>query len=82
MGPTVGGVLLGDGRGTREIAPAIGLSPRATRTRLTKLVARGLVGEVGPARGTPSDPMSSVFRVAGSEAATGTAARRGSGQEG
>ena len=40
-------------RSTREIAGAIGLSPRATRTRLGKLVARGLVREMGTG---PRDP--------------------------
>ena len=40
-------------RSTREIAGAIGLSPRATRTRLGKLVARGLVREIGTG---PRDP--------------------------
>ena len=40
-------------RGTREIAGAIGLSPRATRTRLGKLTARGLVREIGTG---PRDP--------------------------
>ena len=40
-------------RSTREIAGAIGLSPRATRTRLGKLVACGLVRELGTG---PRDP--------------------------
>ena len=39
--------------GTGEIARAVGLSPRATRTRLVKLVSRGLVREVGTG---PHDP--------------------------
>ena len=43
----------GDGRTTSELATAIGLSPRATRTRLAKLVSRGLVREVGTG---PRDP--------------------------
>ena len=43
----------GGSRGTREIAGTIGLSPRATRTRLAKLVTRGLVREVGTG---PKDP--------------------------
>ena len=43
----------GHQRSTREIAGAIGLSPRATRTRLAKLVARGLVREIGTG---PRDP--------------------------
>ena len=42
-----------DGRSTSDIATAIGRSPRATRTRLVKLVARGLVREVGTG---PRDP--------------------------
>ena len=48
-------VLLEHGaqRSTGEIAGAIGLSPRATRTRLGKLVARGLVREIGTG---PRDP--------------------------
>lgn len=47
--------LLAESRGlrTRDIAASIGLSPRATRTRLAKLVERGLVRELG--RG-PTDP--------------------------
>ena len=39
--------------GTSEIAKAVGLSARATRTRLIKLVSRGLVHEVGTG---PHDP--------------------------
>ncbi|MCK5827728.1 putative DNA binding domain-containing protein [Candidatus Bipolaricaulota bacterium] len=47
--------LLSDGTGlsTQEIATAISLSARATRTRLAKLVDRGLVREVGTG---PHDP--------------------------
>ena len=41
------------GRGTRDIAAAIGLSPRATRMRLARLAARGLVRELGTG---PRDP--------------------------
>ena len=41
------------GRPTREIAAAIGLSTRSTRTRLARLVERGLVREVGTG---PNDP--------------------------
>ena len=37
----------GAGRGTRDIAAVIGLSPRATRMRLARLAARGLVRELG-----------------------------------
>ncbi|MDE2762743.1 MAG: helix-turn-helix domain-containing protein [Gemmatimonadota bacterium] len=43
----------GEGRGTRELAEAIGLSTRSTRTRLARLVKRGLVREVGTG---PNDP--------------------------
>ncbi len=43
----------GERRGTREIADAIGLSTRSTRTRLARLVTRGLVREVGTG---PHDP--------------------------
>ena len=43
----------GEGRGTREIAEAIGLSTRSTRTRLARLVERGLVREAGTG---PHDP--------------------------
>ena len=39
--------------GTGQIAKAVGLSPRATRTRLVKLVSHGLVREVGTG---PHDP--------------------------
>ncbi len=42
-----------DGLTTSQIAQAIGLSPRATRTRLAKLVERGLVVDVGSG---PRDP--------------------------
>ena len=48
----------GEGRSTSEIAAAIGRSPRATRTRLTKLVALGLVREVGTG---PRDPKRRYF---------------------
>ena len=47
---TLGG---GEGLGTSEIARAIRLSPRATRTRLAGLVDRGLVYEIGSG---PQDP--------------------------
>ncbi|MCY4638212.1 MAG: winged helix-turn-helix domain-containing protein [Acidobacteria bacterium] len=40
--------------GTRDIAAAIGLSPRATRMRLARLAARGLVRELG--QGTARSP--------------------------
>ncbi|MBD3334848.1 MAG: winged helix-turn-helix transcriptional regulator [Candidatus Eisenbacteria bacterium] len=52
---------LSDGGGylTSEIAAAIDLTPRATRTRLGKLVARGLVREIGTG---PQDPKRKYFR--------------------
>lgn len=53
----------GDGLGTSEIAESIGLSPRATRTRLAKLVARGLVREIGTG---PKDPKRRYFKAGGS----------------
>jgi len=52
----------GDGLGTSEIAESIGLSPRATRTRLTKLVARGLVRGIGTG---PKDPKRRYFKAVG-----------------
>ncbi len=47
--------LLSDGEGwsTAQIAERIGISPRATRSRLAKLVERGAVSEVGSG---PHDP--------------------------
>lgn len=51
---TILDLLEGDGgRRTRDIAEAIGLSTRSTRTRLARLVKRGLVREVGTG---PHDP--------------------------
>lgn len=52
--------LLRDDRGhlTSEIARAIRLTPRATRTRLLRLVGRGLVREVGT---SPQDPKRRYF---------------------
>ncbi|MFN0177486.1 MAG: ATP-binding protein [Gemmatimonadales bacterium] len=51
---------LGSGQGlaTSEIAAAISLSPRATRTRLARLVGRGLVREIGTG---PQDPQRRYF---------------------
>lgn len=51
---------LGQGQGlaTSEIAAAIGLSPRSTRTRLARLVGRGLVREIGTG---PQDPKRRYF---------------------
>ncbi|MGH7402433.1 MAG: ATP-binding protein, partial [Candidatus Rokuibacteriota bacterium] len=48
----------GAGRLTSEIAAAIGLTPRATRTRLARLVGRGLVREIGTG---PQDPNRRYF---------------------
>jgi ATP-dependent DNA helicase RecG len=52
--------VLGDGTGhlTSEIARAIRLTPRATRTRLVRLVERGLVREIGT---SPQDPKRRYF---------------------
>ena len=53
--------LAGDiGLSTQEIAAIIELSARATRTRLSKLVERGLVSEVGT---SPQDPKRRYFRA-------------------
>jgi predicted ArsR family transcriptional regulator len=53
---------LGGGKGlsTQQIAAKIGLSPRATRTRLLSLVTRGLVAEVGT---SPQDPRRQYYLV-------------------
>ncbi len=51
----------GDGLSTSEVAAKIGLSPRGTRTRLAKLVARGLAREIGTG---PRDPRRRYVRVA------------------
>jgi predicted HTH transcriptional regulator len=48
------------GRSTAQIAKAISLSPRATRTRLVGLVRRDLVIEVGSG---PQDPRRQYFRA-------------------
>lgn len=50
----------GAGRLTSEIAQAIHLTPRATRTRLARLVGRGLVREIGTG---PQDPKRRYFRA-------------------
>ena len=50
-----------DGLATSELAQEIGLSPRATRTRLLKLIDRGLVREIGTG---PNDPKRRYFVVA------------------
>jgi predicted HTH transcriptional regulator len=49
-----------DGLGTRQIAASIVRTPRATRTRLAGLVARGLVREVGTG---PTDPRRLYYRT-------------------
>jgi len=46
------------GLSTQEIASSIELSPRATRTRLVRLVDRGLVREIGT---SPQDPRRRYF---------------------
>lgn len=51
----------GEGLLTSEIAKLIDLSPRATRTRLARLVGSGLVREVGTG---PQDPKRRYFRSA------------------
>jgi len=48
----------GGGRLTSEIAALIGLTPRATRTRLARLVGSGLLREVGTG---PQDPKRRYF---------------------
>jgi len=45
---------------TSEIAGMIGLTPRATRTRLARLVGSGLIREVGTG---PQDPKRRYFRA-------------------
>ncbi len=52
----------GKGRLTSEIATAIRLTPRATRTRLARLVASGLVREVGTGL---QDPKRRYYRTEG-----------------
>lgn len=47
-----------DGRATREIAAEIGLTPRATRTRLATLIDLGLIREIGTG---PQDPQRRYF---------------------
>ena len=54
-------ILTGDrGASTSEIARGIRLTPRATRTRLVRLVERGLVREIGTSR---QDPKRVYFRA-------------------
>jgi predicted HTH transcriptional regulator len=56
----VGALAAGKGLLTSEIARMIGLTPRATRTRLARLVGSGLVREVGTG---PQDPKRRYFRA-------------------
>lgn len=56
----VGALAGGKGLLTSEIARMIGLTPRATRTRLARLVGSGLVREVGTG---PQDPKRRYFRA-------------------
>ncbi len=53
-------LLDGNGRLTSETAIAIALTPRATRTRLARLVQCGLVREIGTG---PQDPKRRYFRA-------------------
>jgi predicted HTH transcriptional regulator len=54
------GLTSATGRSTADIAAAIALTPRATRTRLAKLVQRGFVREIGTG---PQDPQRRYFRA-------------------
>jgi predicted HTH transcriptional regulator len=54
----VDGLSDGEGKLTSEIAAVIGLTSRATRTRLARLVGNGLVREVGSG---PQDPKRCYF---------------------
>lgn len=58
-----------DGLATREIARGIALTPRATRTRLAALVARGLVREIGT---SPQDSKRRYFTTESSWARSTT----------
>ena len=51
-----------DGLRTREVADAVGLSVRATRQRLSRLVELGEVREIGSG---PNDPQRRYFRADG-----------------
>ena len=48
-----------EGQSASQIAKSIGLSPRATRTRLAKLVGGGIVREIGTG---PKDPRRKYYR--------------------
>jgi ATP-dependent DNA helicase RecG len=54
-----------EGLATSEVAATIGMSPRATRTRLARLVDRGLVREIGTG---PQDPRRRYFLAEGGPA--------------
>lgn len=54
------GLEAGNGLGTSEVAGVVGLSPRATRTRLAKLVERNLVVDIGKG---PRDPRRTYHKV-------------------
>ena len=71
VGPTVvdateqailASLMEGQGLATREIAAIIGLSARATRTRLARLIDRGLVREIGT---SAKDPQRKYFLAEG-----------------
>jgi predicted HTH transcriptional regulator len=51
-------VRVPEGLPTRQLADRIGLTPRATRTRVARLVALGLVREIGSG---PQDPKRRYF---------------------
>jgi predicted HTH transcriptional regulator len=53
------------GRSTQQVAEAIGLTARATRTRLARLAGRGLVLEIGT---SPQDPKRRYFLADGGAA--------------
>jgi len=55
----------GAGRSTLQIARGIGLTPRATRTRLARLVGQGFVREIGT---SPQDPKRRYFLSEGGDA--------------
>lgn len=50
----------GDGFSTQQIADVISLTPRATRTRLAKLVGQGIIREIGTG---PQDPRRHYFKA-------------------
>lgn len=56
----LGALAGGNGRFTSEVAKAIGVTPRASRLRLARLVGRGHAREVGAGR---QDPGRRYFRA-------------------